>query len=102
MAEEELDAAVYPPRREENRRPQQFPPRTAQEIIDSFNAYDLDGDGVIDDSELESALSLVEHIISPSTVHFLMWRFTGNNSKKMGNPSYLIFIFYNIEEFVFN
>lgn len=61
-----------------------FAPGTDPEIIRSFQMFDQDGSGFIDDKELQRALSSANHSFSIRTVHLLMFEFTRNNSMKIG------------------
>ena len=47
-------------------------------------AADRDGSGVIDDKELQSALSGYNQSFSLRTVHLLMYIFTNTNVRKIG------------------
>lgn len=67
--------------------PSQFPPGTDPNVVACFQAADQDGSGVIDDKELQRALSSYNQSFSLRTVHLLMYLFTGTNVQKIGKSS---------------
>uniref|UniRef100_A0A0E0R401 EF-hand domain-containing protein n=1 Tax=Oryza rufipogon TaxID=4529 RepID=A0A0E0R401_ORYRU len=73
--------------------PSAFPPGTDPNVVACFQAADRDGSGMIDDKELQSALSGYSQSFSLRTVHLLMYLFTNTNVRKIGfnriveNPS---------------
>lgn len=64
--------------------PSAFPPGTDPNVIACFQIADQDGSGVIDDKELQRALSSYSQSFSLRTVHLLMYLFTNSNSRKIG------------------
>jgi len=64
--------------------PSTFPPGTDPSIIACFQVADQDGSGLIDDKELQRALSSYNQSFSLRTVHLLMYLFTDSNSRKIG------------------
>lgn len=64
--------------------PSVFPPGTDPSLVACFQAADQDGSGLIDDMELQSALSNYHQRFSIRTVHLLMYMFTGTNVRKIG------------------
>lgn len=64
--------------------PSSFPPGTDPSIIACFQLADQDGSGLIDDKELQRALSSYNQSFSLRTVHLLMYSFTNTNSRKIG------------------
>jgi len=64
--------------------PSGFPPGTDPNVVACFMAADRDGSGVIDDKELQSALSGYNQSFSLRTVHLLMYIFTNTNVRKIG------------------
>jgi len=65
--------------------PSAFPPGTDPNVVACFQAADRDGSGMIDDKELQSALSGYNQSFSLRTVHLLMYLFTNTNVRKIGN-----------------
>ncbi|CAD6258388.1 unnamed protein product [Miscanthus lutarioriparius] len=63
--------------------PSAFPPGTDPNVVACFKAADRDGSGVIDDKELQSALSGYNQSFSLRTVHLLMYIFTNTNVRKI-------------------
>lgn len=61
-----------------------------------FQVADQDGSGLIDDKELQRALSSYNQSFSLRTVHLLMYLFTSTNSRKIGpfslSPSLPLFL----------
>jgi hypothetical protein len=65
--------------------PSAFPPGTDPNIVACFQAADRDGSGMIDDKELQAALSGSGYSsFSLRTVHLLMYLFTNTNVRKIG------------------
>lgn len=64
--------------------PSQFPPGTDPNIISGFTMADQDRSGLIDDKELQRALSGYSQSFSMRTVHLLMYLFTNTNTRKIG------------------
>lgn len=69
--------------------PSTFPPGTDPNVIACFQVADQDGSGVIDDKELQRALSSYNQSFSLRTVHLLMYTFTNTNTRKIGKPNLL-------------
>ncbi|KAL8142954.1 hypothetical protein V2J09_015986 [Rumex salicifolius] len=65
--------------------PSAFPPGTDPNVIACFQVADQDGSGLIDDKELQRALSSFNQSFSLRTVHLLMYLFTNTNSRKIGS-----------------
>lgn len=65
--------------------PSAFPPGTDPNVVACFQAADRDGSGMIDDRELQAALSGYNQSFSLRTVHLLMYLFTNTNVRKIGN-----------------
>ncbi|CAM0874360.1 unnamed protein product [Alopecurus aequalis] len=77
--------------------PSAFPPGTDPNIVACFQAADRDGSGMIDDKELQSALSgFNTQSFSLRTVHLLMYLFTNTNVRKIG-PKEFISVFYSLQ-----
>ncbi|KAL0334323.1 UNVERIFIED_CONTAM: Calcium-binding protein CBP [Sesamum angustifolium] len=67
--------------------PSTFAPGTDPTVIACFQVADQDGSGMIDDIELQRALSSYNQSFQLRTVHLLMYSFTGINTRKIGmNP----------------
>ncbi|KAH0462294.1 hypothetical protein IEQ34_009869 [Dendrobium chrysotoxum] len=64
--------------------PSQFPPGTDPNLVACFQMADQDGSGLIDDKELQRALSSYNQSFSLRTVHLLMYLFTSSNIRKIG------------------
>ncbi|CAA2952425.1 probable calcium-binding CML49 [Olea europaea subsp. europaea] len=64
--------------------PSTFPPGTDPNVIACFQVADQDGSGLIDDKELQRALSSYNQSFSLRTVHLLMYLFTNTNTRKIG------------------
>jgi calcium-binding protein CML len=64
--------------------PSTFPPGTDPNVVACFQAADRDGSGMIDDKELQSALSGYNQAFSLRTVHLLMYLFTKTNVLRIG------------------
>jgi calcium-binding protein CML len=66
--------------------PSTFAPGTDPAIVACFQAADRDGSGMIDDRELQAALSGYNYqSFSLRTVHLLMYLFTNTNLRVIGN-----------------
>lgn len=77
--------------------PSAFPPGTDPNVIACFQMADQDGSGLIDDKELQMALSSYSQSFSLRTVHLLMYHFTNTNTRKIGTL-YITFL----SAFLFN
>lgn len=75
--------------------PSQFPPGTDPSLVACFQIADQDGSGLIDDRELQRALSSYNQGFSLRTVHLLMYLFTSSNVRKIGEISSLPFFFFH-------
>nr|XP_040242757.1 calcium-binding protein CBP [Aegilops tauschii subsp. strangulata] len=77
--------------------PSTFPPGTDPNVVACFQAADRDGSGMIDDKELQSALSgFSSQSFSLRTVHLLMYLFTNTNVRKIG-PKEFTSVFYSLQ-----
>jgi calcium-binding protein CML len=76
--------------------PSQFEPGTDPNVIACFQAADRDGSGMIDDKELQQALSGYNQSFSLRTVHLLMYLFTNTNVRKIG-PKEFTSVFYSLQ-----
>ncbi|XP_071721430.1 calcium-binding protein CBP-like [Rutidosis leptorrhynchoides] len=76
--------------------PSTFPPGTDPNVVACFQAADQDGSGVIDDKELQRALSSYNQSFSIRTVHLLMYLFTNTNTRKIG-PKEFTQVFYSLQ-----
>ncbi|CAN6335580.1 unnamed protein product [Urochloa humidicola] len=76
--------------------PSAFPPGTDPNVVACFQAADRDGSGMIDDKELQSALSGYNQTFSLRTVHLLMYLFTNTNVRKIG-PKEFTAVFYSLQ-----
>ncbi|KAL4375966.1 hypothetical protein GQ457_02G028830 [Hibiscus cannabinus] len=76
--------------------PSTFPPETDPNIVACFQMADQDGSGLIDDKELQRALSSYEQSFSLRTVRLLMYLFTNTNTRKIG-PKEFISVFYCLQ-----
>ncbi|KAH9616132.1 hypothetical protein KSS87_020723 [Heliosperma pusillum] len=76
--------------------PSTFPPGTDPTVVACFQAADQDGSGLIDDKELQGALSSYNQSFSLRTVHLLMVHFTSSNSRKIG-PKEFTSLFYALQ-----
>ncbi|KAL6640455.1 hypothetical protein ACP70R_021578 [Stipagrostis hirtigluma subsp. patula] len=76
--------------------PSAFPQGTEPNVVACFQAADRDGSGMIDDRELQSALSGYNQSFSLRTVHLLMYLFTNTNVRKIG-PKEFINVFYSLQ-----
>lgn len=65
-------------------------------MIACFQVADQDGSGLIDDKELQRALSSYNQSFSLRTVHLLIYLFTGSNSRKIG-PKEFTSLFYSLQ-----
>ncbi|CAN4109175.1 unnamed protein product [Withania somnifera] len=77
--------------------PSTFPPGTDPNVIACFQLADQDGSGLIDDKELQKALSSYNQSFSLRTVHLLMYLFTNTNTRKIG-PKEFTSVFYSLQE----
>ncbi|GLJ47606.1 hypothetical protein SUGI_1005310 [Cryptomeria japonica] len=75
--------SVYPPTA--TKQQPLFAPGTDPEIIRAFRAYDEDGNGFIDDEELQKALSTADLSYSIRTVHLLMFKYNNRNCTTIVN-----------------
>ncbi|KAL8236681.1 hypothetical protein R6Q59_017762 [Mikania micrantha] len=73
-----------------------FPPGTDPNVIACFQVADVDGSGVIDDKELQRALSSYNQSFSIRTVRLLMHLFTNTNTRKIG-PKEFTQVFYSLQ-----
>ncbi|XP_056158681.1 calcium-binding protein CBP-like [Syzygium oleosum] len=76
--------------------PSQFPPGTDPSVVACFQMADQDGSGLIDDTELQRALSTYNQSFSMRTVHLLMYLFTNTNARKIG-PKEFTQVFYSLQ-----
>ncbi|PWA76260.1 calcium-binding EF-hand family protein [Artemisia annua] len=76
--------------------PSTFPPGTDPNVVACFQVADQDGSGVIDDKELQRALSSYNQSFSIRTVHLLMYLFTNTNTRKIG-PKEFTQVFYSLQ-----
>ncbi|KAM0046820.1 putative calcium-binding protein CML48/49/50 [Helianthus debilis subsp. tardiflorus] len=76
--------------------PSTFPPGTDPSVIACFQVADQDGSGIIDDKELQRALSSYNQSFSIRTVHLLMYLFTNTNTRKIG-PKEFTQVFYSLQ-----
>ncbi|KAF0913328.1 hypothetical protein E2562_021977 [Oryza meyeriana var. granulata] len=76
--------------------PSAFPPGTDPNVVACFQAADRDGSGMIEDKELQSALSGYNQSFSLRTVHLLMYLFTNTNVRKIG-PKEFTSVFYSLQ-----
>ncbi|XP_047314409.1 calcium-binding protein CBP-like [Impatiens glandulifera] len=76
--------------------PSTFPPGTDPNIVACFQAADQDGSGLIDDKEMQRALSSYNQSFSLRTVHLLMYHFTNTNTRKIG-PKEFTSLFYSLQ-----
>ncbi|GJN07048.1 hypothetical protein PR202_ga24838 [Eleusine coracana subsp. coracana] len=76
--------------------PSAFPPGTDPNVVACFQAADRDGSGMIDDKELQAALSGYNQSFSLRTVHLLMYLFTNTNVRRIG-PKEFIDVFYSLQ-----
>lgn len=76
--------------------PSAFPPGTDPNVVACFRIADQDGSGLIDDKELQRALSSYNQSFSLRTVHLLMYHFTNSNSRKIG-PKEFTSLFYSLQ-----
>ncbi|KAJ9543961.1 hypothetical protein OSB04_023668 [Centaurea solstitialis] len=76
--------------------PSTFPPGTDPNVVACFQAADQDGSGIIDDKELQRALSSYNQSFSIRTVHLLMYLFTNTNTRKIG-PKEFTQVFYSLQ-----
>ncbi|XP_011048098.1 PREDICTED: probable calcium-binding protein CML49 [Populus euphratica] len=76
--------------------PSTFPPGTDPTIVACFQLADQDGSGLVDDKELQRALSSYNQSFSLRTVHLLMYLFTNTNTRKIG-PKEFAPLFYSLQ-----
>ncbi|XP_076958416.1 calcium-binding protein CBP-like [Bidens hawaiensis] len=76
--------------------PSTFPPGTEPTVVACFEAADQDRSGIIDDNELQRALSSYNQSFSIRTVHLLMYLFTNTNTRKIG-PKEFTQVFYSLQ-----
>ncbi|CAI9787527.1 unnamed protein product [Fraxinus pennsylvanica] len=76
--------------------PSTFPPGTDPNVIACFQVADQDGSGLIDDKELQRALSSYNQSFSLRTVHLLMYLFTNTNTRKIG-PKEFTQVFHSLQ-----
>ncbi|KAG2683536.1 hypothetical protein I3843_10G034600 [Carya illinoinensis] len=76
--------------------PSTFPPGTDPNVVACFQIADQDGSGIIDDKELQRALSSYNQSFSLRTVHLLMYLFTNSNARKIG-PKEFTAVFYSLQ-----
>ncbi|OMO67979.1 Calcium-binding EF-hand [Corchorus olitorius] len=76
--------------------PSTFPPGTDPNVVACFQMADQDGSGLIDDKELQRALSSYNQSFSLRTVHLLMYLFTNTNTRKIG-PKEFTSVFYSLQ-----
>ncbi|KAD3336275.1 hypothetical protein E3N88_31794 [Mikania micrantha] len=76
--------------------PSTFPPGTDPNVVACFQAADQDRSGIIDDKELQKALSSYNQSFSLRTVHLLMYLFTNTNARKIG-PKEFTQVFYSLQ-----
>ncbi|KAI3801299.1 hypothetical protein L1987_29403 [Smallanthus sonchifolius] len=76
--------------------PSTFPPGTDPNVIACFQVADVDGSGVIDDKELQRALSSYNQSFSIRTVRLLMYLFTNTNTRHIG-PKEFTQVFYSLQ-----
>ncbi|CAL0317091.1 unnamed protein product [Lupinus luteus] len=76
--------------------PSAFPPGTDPNVIACFQMADADGSGLIDDKEMQRALSSYNQSFSLRTVHLLMYHFTNTNINKIG-PKEFTSLFYSLQ-----
>ncbi|XP_019442951.1 PREDICTED: probable calcium-binding protein CML49 isoform X1 [Lupinus angustifolius] len=77
--------------------PSAFPPGTDPSVIACFQMADADGSGLIDDKEMQRALSSYNQSFSLRTVHLLMYHFTNTNIKKIAGPKEFTSLFYSLQ-----
>ncbi|XP_023879941.1 calcium-binding protein CBP [Quercus suber] len=76
--------------------PSAFPPGTDPNVVACFKIADQDGSGLIDDKELQRALSSYDQSFSLRTVHLLMNHFTNSNARRIG-PKEFTSLFYSLQ-----
>lgn len=69
--------------------PSAFPPGTDPKVIECYNRMDRDGNGIIDDKELQSVLTNCSHNFNIRTVHLLMYEFTHSNKRMIGPKEFV-------------
>lgn len=68
--------------------PSTFPPGTDPNVIACFQLADVDESGVVDDKELQRALSSYNQCFNISTIRLLMYHFTNTNTRSIGTFNY--------------
>ncbi|KAH7511816.1 hypothetical protein FEM48_Zijuj12G0022600 [Ziziphus jujuba var. spinosa] len=76
--------------------PTTFPPGTDPTVVACFQVADQDGSGLIDDKELQGALSSYNQVFSLRTVRLLMYHFTNTSTRKIG-PKEFTALFYSLQ-----
>ncbi|KAK1420691.1 hypothetical protein QVD17_22501 [Tagetes erecta] len=76
--------------------PSTFPPGTDPNVIACFQLADVDGSGVVDDKELQRALSSYNQSFNISTIRLLMYHFTNTNTRSIG-PKEFTQVFYSLQ-----
>ncbi|XP_057547647.1 calcium-binding protein CBP-like [Amaranthus tricolor] len=69
--------------------PSAFPPGTDVKMVQCYNQIDKDGNGIIDDRELQAVLSNCNHSFGMRTVHLLMYEFTHSNKRMIGPKEFV-------------
>ncbi|XP_074320494.1 calcium-binding protein CBP-like [Silene latifolia] len=69
--------------------PSSFPPGTDPKMVECFNRIDRNGNGLVDDKELQSVLSSCNQTFSQRTVHLLMYQFTHSNKRMLGPKEFV-------------
>ncbi|KAL9237947.1 hypothetical protein vseg_012437 [Gypsophila vaccaria] len=69
--------------------PSHFAPGTDPKIVECFNRIDRDGNGVVDDMELQAVLSSCNYRFNMRTVHLLMFEFTHSNKRVIGPKEFV-------------
>ncbi|KAJ8440468.1 hypothetical protein Cgig2_013627 [Carnegiea gigantea] len=70
--------------------PTAFPSGIDPKVVNAFNRIDCDGNGVIDDQELQTVLTTsCGHKFSLRTVHLLMHEFTHSNKRMIGPKEFV-------------
>ncbi|KAI6701582.1 hypothetical protein NL676_015906 [Syzygium grande] len=64
--------------------PSSFPPGTDPSLVACFQMADQDGSGLVDDREMQRALSSYNQGFSLRTVRLLMYIFTHTNTRRIG------------------
>ncbi|GMH08150.1 hypothetical protein Nepgr_009990 [Nepenthes gracilis] len=69
--------------------PSSFPPGTDPKLVECYKKIDKNGDGVLDDRELQSVLTSVNQSFDLRTVHLLMYLFTNSNTRMIGPAEFV-------------